>query len=207
MNKKIIIAFRLIVGVIVLAAIVTQLLHGFANNPNFNVTNFLSFFTIESNIFGVMTVLISAAFLAMNKWSVKLDNFRGAATLFMTITGITYFLLLRGIEDQLQTPIPWVNIVLHYAFPIAILIDWFVSPIARKITFRQTLTWLAFPIAYVTYSLIRGPIAGWYPYPFLDPTTDGGYAKIIIVGIGIATIALAGAAVLALNKNIIKKSR
>jgi len=207
MNKKLIIAFRLIVSVTVLVAIMTQLLHGINNNPNFKISNFLSFFTIESNIFGAIAMLISAGFLALNKWSRVLDNFRGAATLFMTITGITYFLLLRGIEDQLQTPIPWVNIVLHYAFPIAILIDWFLSPIARKITFRQTLTWLAFPIAYVTYSLIRGPAAGWYPYPFLDPTTDGGYAKVAIVSIGIAAIALAGAAVLVLNKNVIKKSR
>ena len=205
MNKKLLIAFRLIVSVTVLVAIVSQLLHGIDNNPNFNITNFLSFFTIESNIFGAIVMLVSAGFLAKNKWSSKLDNFRGAATLYMTVTGITYFLLLRGIEDQLQTPVPWINIVLHYAFPIAILIDWFISPISRKITFAKTLAWLSFPIAYVIYSLLRGLVVFWYPYPFLNPFEQG-YPKVIVASIFIALITLVCALLIARNKNIIAEN-
>ena len=202
-----IVIFRIVVAVIVLTAVVVQLMHGLEVNPNFKLSNFLSFFTIQSNILSALIMLGTAICLAANKWSSAIDNYRGAATLYMTITGITYFLLLRGIEDQLQTPLPWVNIVLHYAFPIAILIDWFISPLARKISFRQTLVWLLFPVAYVIYSLIRGPIVDWYPYPFLDPA-DGGYVKVLIVSLGIAVIALIGARVLAMNKNIIEqKSR
>ncbi len=40
--------------------------------------------------------------------------------------------------------------------------------------------WLIFPVVYVVYSLIRGPVADWYPYPFLDPNLDGGAAKVAI---------------------------
>ena len=41
--------------------------------------------------------------------------------------------------------------------------------------------WLIFPIVYVVYSLVRGPIADWYPYPFLDPNLDGGAGKVAIM--------------------------
>lgn len=205
--KNVLVGFRAVVALTVLVAVVVQYMHGVNINPNFQVANFYSFFTIQSNILGAVVMLIAAGFLAANKWSRTLDNFRGAATLFMVITGITYFILLRGLEDQLQTPIPWVNITLHYAFPILILIDWFISPLARQIPLRQTLTWLLFPIAYVTYTLIRGPIVNWYPYPFLNPAT-GGYLKVLIVSLGIAVVAIIGANILALNKNIIEqKSR
>jgi hypothetical protein len=27
---------------------------------------------------------------------------------------------------------------------------------------------LVFPVAYAIYSLVRGGLTGWYPYPFLD---------------------------------------
>ena len=30
-----------------------------------------------------------------------------------------------------------------------------------------------FPLVYVTYWLLRGPIMGYYPYPFLDVTKLG----------------------------------
>jgi hypothetical protein len=48
-----------------------------------------------------------------------------------------------------------------------------------------TLLWLAFPLAYVVYSLIRGHSSHWYPYPFLDPGPRG-YTGVIQSSIGIA---------------------
>jgi hypothetical protein len=38
--------------------------------------------------------------------------------------------------------------------------------------------WLAFPLAYLGYSLVRGLAVDWYPYPFLDPDESGGYAGV-----------------------------
>jgi len=120
------------------------------------------------------------------KVSQNLDMWRGASTLYMVITGIVYALLLSGLEESLQTPIPWVNFVLHYAFPVIVLLDWFIDRPAYKITLKQGLVWLIFPIAYAIYSLIRGAMTGWYPYPFLNPVIEGGYLKIVVVSIFIA---------------------
>jgi hypothetical protein len=41
------------------------------------------------------------------------------------------------------------------------------------------------------YSLIRGPIADWYPYPFLNPDENEGYLGVATTPITI-TIALIG---------------
>jgi hypothetical protein len=35
------------------------------------------------------------------------------------------------------------------------------------------------------YTLIRGPLADdWYPYPFVDPTRDGGYLRVALSRLG-----------------------
>jgi hypothetical protein len=160
MSKKLMVFYRVVVGFVVLAAVIAQLRHGMQSST-FSVANFFSFFTIESNIFGAI-VLLASVFIR----SKKLDYLRGAATLYMAITGVIYIILLSGAD--VQTPLPGVNIVLHYAFPVAMLLDWVVYKPQQKISFKKSLAWLIFPIAYAVYSLVRGHFAHWYPYPFID---------------------------------------
>ncbi len=38
---------------------------------------------------------------------------------------------------------------------------------------------------YLVYTLARGPIVGWYPYPFLDPAHAGGYVGVALYCVGI----------------------
>ena len=131
------------------------------------MVNFFSFFTIQSNIIGAVAVTIAALAGPAARGSVWLSQLRGAATLYMGVTGMIFSLLLSGAD--VQTPIPWVNSVLHYIFPLFIVIDWLVDRSVRPLALRQGLVFLVYPVAYLAYSLIRGPIVDWYPYPFLDP--------------------------------------
>ncbi len=110
---------------------------------------------------------------------------RGAATLYLAITGLVFSLLLAGLEGVEFTAVPWDNIVLHYLMPAAVVLDWAVAPPVRRIPFQRGLLWLAYPLAYVVYSLIRGHSSHWYPYPFLDPGPRG-YTGVIQSSIGIA---------------------
>lgn len=173
--------FRLAFAVLALAAVWTQLALGL-QREDFVITNFFSFFTIESNLLGAVVFLITG-FAALRAGTDRLAMFRGAATLYMTTTGVIYFLLLRGLEASLQTPVPWVNTVLHYLMPLAVLADWLVVPPDRKIAFRQALIWLLFPGAYVLYSLVRGRIVNWYPYPFLN-AAEQSYGQIAVTTVG-----------------------
>lgn len=187
--------YRLGFAALALAALGTQLLLGLQRD-NFIVANFFSFFTIESNLIASVVFLITGfaalKFADMGRFALL----RGAATLYMTTTGIIYFLLLRGLEASLQTPVPWVNTVLHYVMPAALLLDWLVAPPNRRVTFRQALIWLLFPAVYVFYSLVRGPLVNWYPYPFLD-AREQSYERIavtslvMLVGLAVLTALLA----------------
>jgi hypothetical protein len=45
---------------------------------------------------------------------------------------------------------------------------------------------MAFPLVWLAYTLVRGPIVDWYPYPFLNPANVGGYVGVTAYCIAIA---------------------
>jgi hypothetical protein len=152
----------------------------------FNAGNFFSFFTIESNILGVI-VLGGGALLDPRgrgwQW------FRGAVTLYMTITGVVYNLLLTDTGVGLTQA--WVNDALHRILPLVILVDFLLVPPVPPPTYRQALAFLAFPLAYFGYSLIRGAIVDWYPYPFVDVNRhgyDGVALNAVVLAIAMAAL-------------------
>jgi hypothetical protein len=75
---------------------------------------------------------------------------------------------------------------LHRIFPIVVLIDWTLRPPRHLLTYQQALIWMVVPLGYLVYSLIRGPLVEWYPYPFLDPRRPGGYLLVAAYGVAIA---------------------
>lgn len=178
--------FRLCLSLLAFSAIITQFIVRAQVKP-FNPVNFFSFFTIESNILVACILLFSSIGTATFGRSEQFGILRGAATVYILTTGLIYFLLLRGLEESLQTAIPWVNTVLHYIMPIAMLLDWVLNPPTEKITWKHAMSWLLFPLFYVVYSVVRGPIVNWYPYPFLDPRI-GGYEKVVFYSVGIAVV-------------------
>lgn len=147
----------------------------------FNPINFFSYFTIQSNILAV-ALLIYGALYGFTKLTPRwIQLLRGGVTLYMVMTGVIFAILLAGIEGATLTAVPWDNIVLHYIMPIVVFIDWLADTKKPHISLRQAWIWLLYPLAYVTYSLTRGPFVNWYPYPFLDPTNSGYGAVVVIV--------------------------
>ncbi|MCA9325442.1 Pr6Pr family membrane protein [Candidatus Saccharibacteria bacterium] len=161
-------------------AVTVQLGSTWIGNTSFSVINFFSFFTIQSNIFAAI-VLMASGLAMVPRWAIKsdvrFDYLRGAATLYMTITGVIYILLLS--HADVQTPLPWVNAILHYVFPLVMLADWVAFPPKERIEFRPALWWLAYPLVYGIYSLLRGYFAHWYPYPFISVSQQG-YLQVLI---------------------------
>lgn len=152
------------------------------------LSNFLSFFTIQSNILAVVVLAVGGL---LDPRTTRWAFFRGAVTLYMVITGIVYAALLSNIPVGLSSP--WINTALHRILPLVILVDWLFRPPWPRVSAPRSLAWLAFPLAYLAYSLLRGPHAGFYPYPFLDPRPHG-YDHVVVYALVLA----AGMAVLAL---------
>lgn len=150
--------------------------------------NFFFFFTILSNVLAVSLMLGQAI---RPDWMNTNSLLRGAVTLYMTITGLVYAVLLAPIEADVGLIDPWVNYVLHSLGPAALLIDWLLFPPEERLPRSSLWIWLAFPALYLTVTLIRGPIVDWYPYPFLDPRGDGGYPSVAVYTVGVLLVFLA----------------
>ncbi|MDJ0353674.1 Pr6Pr family membrane protein [Pseudarthrobacter sp. PH31-O2] len=191
--------FRYWFAAIGLLAVAFQLAHLLTSVPGASTVNYFSYFTIESNIIAFVTLAVAGTFAWRGENPRWLDLLRGAATIYMTITGIVYNLLLSNVD--VNTPIPWINVVLHFTIPTIMVIDWLVDLPKTRIPLRTSLVWLGFPLLYLVYSLIRGPIAGWYPYPFLDPRISG-YGAVAATSLAIAIGAFVFAAIAALSTRL-----
>lgn len=182
------ISYKMAFALLGFSAVVTEIAT-LIERDLFNPFNFFSYFTIQSNIFAFTILFVSVIATASNRRSSKLNLLRGAATLYMVITGIVFAVLLAGVEGSILTAAPWDNIVLHYIMPVVLLVDWLVDKPNKSIAFKNSLVWLVYPVAYVIYSLTRGHFVDWYPYPFLDPNTNG-YAGVLLTGLGIAALTI-----------------
>jgi hypothetical protein len=152
--------------------------------------NYFSYFTIESNILACLVLLVGGLRDPDTDLWVRL---RVAATVYITITGIVYALVLSGSEVGLISE--WTNTVLHRLTPLGLVLDLALCGPWRRISPGSALRWLAAPLAFLAYSLVRGPIVDWYPYPFLDPRRPGGYPRVAVncalLALGMAALALA----------------
>lgn len=187
-SKKILVSYKIVFALLGFSAVVTEIAT-LVERGQFNPFNFFSYFTIQSNIFAFAILLASTVAVASNKKTTILNLLRGAATIYMVITGIVFAVLLAGVEGSILTAAPWDNIVLHYIMPVVLLVDWLVDKPNKSIAFKNSLVWLIYPVTYVIYSLTRGHFVDWYPYPFLDPSSNG-YGGVLVTGIGIAGLTL-----------------
>lgn len=196
---------RILAAGAIVAAIVAQFVFSWAlvADRMFFLVNFLSFFTILSNA-------LSAVVLAFGAWyaftrtrdSTGYNLVRGSVVTYMATTFVVYNLLLRGISLDQATTLPWSNEILHVWAPLYVVLDWILAPGRRPIPWRRFWIIAVFPIAWVVYTMIRGVVVGWYPYPFLNPEIEPGvgYGGVLVYVIAIASfILLVGAGVTALS--------
>jgi hypothetical protein len=175
---------------LVLAAIVAQAVT-LANANAFNPTRFFAFFTIQSNLIGVAAF----AWLLAGRGAARsrgLELLRGAAAVYLTVTFFVVIFLLSGVDVQLQ--LGWVDFVLHKLFPVIVVLDWIIDPPTIRLTYRDALIWLVYPIAWTLLTIIRGAADGWYPYPFLNPA-NGGYGQVAVTVVAVTLGFLAIAAI------------
>lgn len=165
--------------------------------------NFVSYFTIQSNAIGAAVFLAGAA-----RWrrpaTPGWDLVRGASALNLTVTYVVFALLLSNTDVDVANS--WVNTVVHTVFPLAVILDWVVDPPAHPISTRASLAWLAYPVGWLAYTMIRGAITGWYPYPFLDPA-NGGYGSVALYIVGIFGFGLVVIAILRAVGNALRGRR
>lgn len=129
---------------------------------------YLAYFTVLSNL--LVAVVASRAALSADG---GLDApWRGCAVTAIGLVGLGYHLLLRNVWNPQGAQ--WLaDVLLHYAVPLAALLWWLALPPRRRLDAAAPWRWLAWPMAYAAYALIRGAATGFYPYPFIDVPSLG----------------------------------
>lgn len=163
-------------------------------DSGFQKANFFSFFTIQANLLAVATLCLLVIVRRAER-TFLFDGARSGVVLYMAITGIVFALLLSGLQEELQTTIPWVDFVVHKLMPVVLVVDWIVDPPRHRLRLWTAAAWLLYPFAWFLYTLARGSSVDWYPYPFVDVGELGyggvlGRAVALLVGFGLAAAAL-----------------
>ena len=185
MGRTLLAITRIAFGLLILAALI-WMIKVLIDEGQFNPLNFFTFFTILSNLLA-MGVLLEGGRRMLTGAPPVPDMIRGAAVVYMTVTYIVFAILLRDLQEELQTHVAWVDSVFHRLAPIVLMIGWVVDPPRERISFRRSLWWLSFPLLWVIFTMIRGAVDGRYPYPFLDPA-NGGYGTVLVYVVAITAL-------------------
>ncbi|QCR18717.1 Pr6Pr family membrane protein [Agrococcus sp. SGAir0287] len=140
----------------------------------------LGYFTVQSNVL----VLVVVAWLLLRpegrpRW---FDALRGATTAYIVLTGLVWAVLLATPEEAFGLSVEFPSFVQHRLIPVLMAADWLLVPTTRPLRVgRCVAAWMAYPIAYLVVSWIRGGLGdGWIPYPFLDPAVHGGLGGLVV---------------------------
>jgi hypothetical protein len=177
-----------------------QQLARFGGSPLGRSLNNLAFFTVQSNLIVGATSLMLA--IDPNRTSMPFRVFRLTGLIAITVTFVVFHVALRGLLE-LDSWAQAADMLVHTIVPIMAIVGW-LSFGPRGLTSGRVAKLTAiFPACYMTFTLIRGPLAShWYPYPFADVKALG-YPRVIINGlwIGLLFVSLAAAAT-ALDKRL-----
>jgi hypothetical protein len=155
-----------------------------------------SFFTIQSNIvIGLASAAIVFGKPMDEPWWRAL---RLASLIGITVTGVVYVAILAG-DAELHGLSVVTNAMLHYLAPPMVVLAWLIVGPWPAFVWSDLLRALVWPAAWIAYTLIRGAIVDWYPYPFIDVIKHGyGTVAVNIVFITLFAVGL-GAAFIAVN--------
>jgi len=138
--------------------------------------NTFAFFTILSNLVVGATALLLA--VRQDRSTTVFKTFRLIGLVAITITGIVYHVALSRVFD-LDGVQQFGNQLVHTVVPLLAVIGWVAFGPRGLTSARIAGLSLLFPACWLAFTLIRGAVIHWYPYPFLDVTMIG-YGKAIL---------------------------
>ena len=154
------------------------------------VFNVFCFFTIQSNIIvGVTTLLLA---LDSKRSSILFNTFRLTGVVAIAITGVVYHSVLSQLFDLESWALVADNL-LHTVVPIMAVVGWLMFGPRGLTSPRIMQLSVLFPIAWLIFTLIRGSVVDFYPYPFVD-VIHLGYGRVLINCVWVAVLYLGIAA-------------
>jgi hypothetical protein len=138
------------------------------------VFNVFCYFTIQSNLVVGITSLMLA--LQIGRGSEWFRVFRVTGLVAITVTFLVFHIVLSQLVD-LEGWAKVADQILHTLVPVLAVGTWLRFGPRGIVDRRIALLALVPPLLWVAFTLIRGELIDFYPYPFID-VNDYGYARV-----------------------------
>ena len=198
-------SIRLITGFGLIGSVIWQVTDRTLNN-NFRPFEYFAYFSIVGAVFAGALLLATGvrAFKQLEEGK-RLEIARLSLTVAMIVVGVVYHALLADVASDVRDgyyvwPV-FPNEFIHTYGPVLIVIDYLLSNKEFKLRMRAAFWVVAFPLLWLTFSVIKGIITNWWPYWFINTNGEGGVSGMLsyIAAIAFFFIIL-GFAVLGLTK-------
>ena len=136
------------------------------------IVRFFSYFTILTNTLVAFFASVQLFSKPATPGFFGNANTQTAITMYITIVGVVFNLVLRSLwkEGGMQAVL---NDLLHSVIPLLMIAYWWRYVDGQKTSYKSIPVWLIYPALYAIYTLLRGPFATWYPYPFMNVAALG----------------------------------
>jgi hypothetical protein len=157
-----------------------------ASGPDLAVrlARFVSYFTVLSNLL----VLACSLVLARNprhdgvRWRVVWM----ATMVGIAVTAVVHWFFLRPLLN-LTGGSYVVDKLLHVVVPVLAVLAWAAAGPRGQAAGRQVRGALLWPLLWGAFTLARGTITGWWPYPFMDVDAHG-WGRVLANLAGVAVL-------------------
>lgn len=163
-------------GLVIQIPLTARSTEGFFDSPAARVANLFAFFTILSNLLVGATCLQLALHPDTDSVAFRVIRLAGVVQIF--VTGVVYWIALGDLVEYGR----WesvANQLVHSVVPILGVFGWLVFGPRGRLSVRIVALSTIVPVAWLAFTLVRGPIVDWYPYPFLD-VNQHGYPKVMV---------------------------
>jgi hypothetical protein len=158
------------------------------------VANTFAYFTVQSNLLVALTTGLLAVRPGLR--SPAFAAARLAGLVGIAVTFVVFHTVLAGLQD-LDGAALVADTLFHTVVPLLAVGGWLLLGPRGLADRRAAALALVFPLLWGTFTLLRGPVADFYPYPFVD-VRQLGYARVLVnvalVGVLFYGLALGAAA-------------
>jgi hypothetical protein len=209
--RKILPYLRLATAFALALSVVWQVTDRLINNV-FRPGEYFAYFTIQTSIIAAVVLAVAGVRELQGKADTKALNLaKLSVSSYAIVVAVVYNALLRGtpvLEGDPDYGYDWPvlpNEILHVWAPIFIVLDFALTKTAAKLKFKQIFWILAFPMAWLSFTIIRGILTDWWAYWFLNPNLEAGVGGVAVFIMIIVVFGLVSASIsLGLNKLITK---
>jgi hypothetical protein len=104
----------------------------------------------------------------------------------ISLTGVVFHVALGRLLDL--DGWDWLaNQLVHTVVPLLAVVGWLIAGPRGLTSARIARLSVLFPAGWLVFTLVRGAVVHWYPYPFIDVTTLG-YGKAVLNCVWVALL-------------------